>query len=354
MREIAKKLIVPGVWENAETYPRFSTLDVNFCTGEVANSPTKRARVCMHPGIGDRMQEMFIAFDGTTYVRPSYHQDKDESFHMLEGFGKYVFFDDKGNQVHDVRLGSYESDLPFYCRIPGNVPHSLVVFSAVAIAHEVGTGPFEKANTCFPEWSQDYQTDADKDAYRTKYAFQPVAPIINCQYERLTEEMCRARPGVVAVGRVDLEYLKSEVHKTTRKRIRLCIHQTDDALMHEMFVVYTGMTYVRANLHVGKDESLHILEGEADFIFFDMLGNILDVVPLGDKHSGRNFFIRVPQGVFHTIIMRSEHLIIHEATPGPFDRSETLWAPWSPLDSDAEQVYLYQRELEEKLARFRS
>jgi cupin fold WbuC family metalloprotein len=117
-------------------------------------------------------------------------------------------------------------------------------------------------------------------------------------------------------------------------------------------VVYTGMTYVRANLHMGKDESLHILEGEADFIFFDNHGNIIDVIELGDKHSGKNFFIRVPQGVFHTIIMKSDYLIIHEATPGPFDSSETLWASWSPLDSDLPAVVLYRNDLNRKLEDF--
>lgn len=352
MKKIKMNMLSLGVWKNAEMFPRFSLSDVQFCVGEVKNSPTKRARVCMHPEQTDRMQEMFIAFDGDTYVRPSFHKDKDESFHMMEGLGKYIFFDNEGNKVGDVRLGPYESDLPFYCRIPGNLPHSLIVFSQYAVAHEVGIGPFEKSNTHFPTWSPDYQSDIDQDIFRRKYSVQPVSAMKGCQYERLTEEMCRAKPGVVSVSRSDLEYLKAEVHKTTRKRIRLCIHQGDDALLHEMFVVYTGMTYVRPNLHVGKDESLHILEGEADFIFFDRSGNILDVIELGDKNSGKNVFVRVPQDVFHTIIMRSDCLIIHEATPGPFDRADTLWAPWAPLDSDATAVAKFQTELAEKLMTF--
>jgi cupin fold WbuC family metalloprotein len=352
MNNILKKFLGPGVWVNDEIFPRFSISDVQFCIGEVNNSPTRRARICMHPETSDRMQEMFIAFDGATYVRPSYHRNKDESFHMIEGFGKYVFFDNEGNQVGDVRLGPYESDLPFYCRIPGNLSHSLIVFSQYAVAHEVGTGPFEKSETYFPYWSPDYQTDMEKDAYRTKYSTQPVTALTGCSFERFTEEMCRTKPGVVSVSRADLEYLKIEVNKTTRKRIRLCTHQSDDALLHEMFVVYTGMTYVRANCHIGKDESLHILEGYADFIFFDKDGNILEVIELGDKNSGKNVFIRVPKGVFHTIIMKSDYLIIHEATPGPFNRDDTLWAPWAPLDSDIKAVAAYQVKLAIKLAEF--
>lgn len=349
MTKTSTALLSPGVWQSADRFPRFSETDVRFCLAEVAGSPTKRSRVCMHPEPADRMQEMFIAFDGKTYVRPSFHRDRDESFHMIDGFGKYVFFDDEGRVTGDVRLGPYESDLPFYCRIPGNLSHSLIVFSEHAVAHEIAIGPFDRANTCFPEWSPDYQLDAEKEAFRLKYASEPVRPLLGCQYERLTEEMCRAKPGVVSVRRSDLEYLKSEVHRTTRKRIRLCVHQTDEAVLHEMFVVYTGMTYVRPNVHIGKDESLHILEGEADFVFFDDEGAVLDVIALGDQKSGKNFFVRVPQGIYHTIIMRSDYMIIHEATPGPFDRKDTLWAPWAPPDSDAEAVAGYQRDLEKAI-----
>jgi cupin fold WbuC family metalloprotein len=352
MNKIRTELLSPGVYQNSEVFPRFSLDDVKFCVDEIGKSPTKRARICMHPNHSDRMQEMFIAFEGSTYVRPSFHKNRDESFHMIDGYGKYIFFDELGTLVDDVRLGPYESDLPFYCRIPANLSHSLIVFSKFAVAHEVGIGPFEKSNTYFPSWSKDLVSEIAQAEFREKYALEPVRPLRGCQYDRITEEMCRAKPGVISVSRSDLEYLKSEVNKTARKRIRLCIHQSDQEEMHEMFVVYTGMTYVRANLHVGKDESLHILEGEADFVFFDNDGNILDVIELGDKRSGKNIFIRVPQGVFHTIIMRSEYLIIHEATPGPFDRKETEWAEWSPIDSDISAVSRFQSLLNDKLLNF--
>jgi cupin fold WbuC family metalloprotein len=214
------------------------------------------------------------------------------------------------------------------------------------------TGPFDKANTIFPHWAPDYQTASEKELYRNRYALEPVSPLTGCQYDRITEEMCRAKPGAVALKRSDLEYLKSEVYKTSRKRIRLCTHQNDNARLHEMFVIYTDSTYVRPNLHIGKDESLHILEGEADFIFFDDTGHVIEVVQLGDRFSNKNFFVRVPQGVYHTIIMRSPHMVIHEATPGPFNRQDTAWAPWAPVDSDLDAVVKFQRSLEDQLAKW--
>lgn len=349
MKSIKKEQVTAGVWNCTERFPRFSQYEVTSCMEEIGQSPTQRARICMHPSTSDRVQEMFIAFDGKSYVRPSFHHDQDESFHMIDGFGKYLFFDDQGRLTKDVRLGPYQSDLSFYCRIPGNQVHSLIIFSKTAMAHEVMTGPFNKANTKFPSWSIDFQTDREKELFRNQGALQPVTALIPCQFDRVTEEMCRAKPGIVSLRRSDMEYLKSEVNKTTRKRIRLCVHNDDQSKLHEMFVVYTDATYVRPNKHLGKDESLHILEGEADFVFFDDQGSVIDVVPLGEQNSNKNFFVRVPQGVFHTIIMRSKHMVIHEATPGPFDRQDTLWAPWAPIDSDKEAVVLFQHNLEKQL-----
>ena len=346
------KKISQGVWQTLERFPRICFEDLKNYVEAIPDSPMKRARICFHDSTADPMQEMFIVFDGASYVRPSNHVNRDESFHMIDGVGKYVLFGKNGEQVDDVRLGNYESDLPFYCRIPGNLNHSIVLYSRQAIAHEVCTGPFEKSNTEFPPWSVDYQSSDEMDQYRQHHTTQPVAPLLGCQYERLSEEVCRVNPGVVSIKRSDLEYLKSEVYKTTRKRIRLCIHQADSDLLHEMFVAYTGTTYVRAKKQIGKAESFHILEGEADFVFFDDEGNVLDVVHVGSKISNNNFFVRVPAGVFYSMIIRSDLLLVHEAISGSASSNGMLWAAWAPLDSDHQSIEAYSMKLERRVQEF--
>jgi cupin fold WbuC family metalloprotein len=142
-----------------------------------------------------------------------------------------------------------------------------------------------------------------------------------------------------------MDFLKSQVHQTRRKRTRLCAHPGIENTLHEMFVIYTSKTYVKPNKHLNKDESLHILEGEADFIFFDEQGDITKVIPLGDYHSGRQFYCRVPAFAYHSMIMRTDTLVIHEATPGPFVRSDTVWAPWAPDEADADRVAAFMDQL---------
>jgi cupin fold WbuC family metalloprotein len=342
-----------GVWQTREQYPRLSHQDLKRYIGEINNSFTKRARICMHQNTDDRMQEMFIAFDGAGYVRPSHHLNRDESFHMVVGFGLYLFYDENGTQINDVRLGNYESGMHFYCRIPGNIDHSLVLYSDYAVAHEVCTGPFDKSTTRFPSWSPEYQSAVETQQFSRRHAAQVVRPALERGFERVSEDMYRAQPGVVSIKRSDIDYLKANAWDAVRHCIRLCINQSDDDLLQEMFVVRTRKRYIRVKKYIGRDKSLHILEGDADLIFFDEIGNIVDAIHLSANSPNKNFFARVPKDVFHAVIMKSEVLVIHEATPGPFNREETLWAQWSPLESDLQAVATYSRDLERRLDIFR-
>lgn len=165
--------------------------------------------------------------------------------------------------------------------------------------------------------------------------------------EATNEEVYVADQRVVNIGRSDVEFLRERVHRNARKRIRLCAHKETEDKLHEMFVVYVKETYIRPNKHLGKDESLHILEGVADFVFFDDEGNVTDVVPLGHYSSGREFYCRIPESVYHTLLIRSDMIAIHESTPGPFKRADTIFAPWAPEEADVAAV----RRFTERLAK---
>jgi hypothetical protein len=47
--------------------------------------------------------------------------------------------------------------------------------------------------------------------------------------------------------------------------------------------------------------------------------------------------------------MKSEILVIHEATPGPFVPSDTKWGPWAPGDEDALACERFSVGLQEKM-----
>ncbi len=116
-----------------------------------------------------------------------------------------------------------------------------------------------------------------------------------------------------------------------------------------MLIVHERSAYVRPHKHPGKTESTHIIEGLVDVVIFDDDGRIERVIRMGDYASGGIFFYRMAKPVFHTLIIRSDILVFHETTSGPFDRRDTVFASWAPEDSDEHSVSIFMAQLDDKV-----
>lgn len=158
------------------------------------------------------------------------------------------------------------------------------------------------------------------------------------------EEVLYADEPIVTVRRGDVEMLKERSRGNERGRIRLCAHKDVDDPLHEMLIVHRKGIYVRPHKHLNKSESFHLMEGAVDVVLFDEAGNVTGVIRMGDYISGRDFFYRVADPYYHTLLIHSEVVVFHETTSGPFNRSDTIFAPWAPDDSDvsARQQFLEQ------------
>jgi cupin fold WbuC family metalloprotein len=318
--------------------------EIEFLKKKVNSNERKRIRLCAHKSTEDRLHEMFIVLTNEAYFPPSKHLNKDESLHVVEGLADYIFFDEQGSVTEVIPLGDYASGRRFYCRVPEFSYHAIIIRSDILVIHETTQGPFRKHDTAFAPWGPEV---GDETAVARFFKRFPVlansAPGI-LPMTPSTPEAYYSDAQIVKVGPPELAFFKERVHLNERKRVRLCAHKNTEDELHEMFVLYLKETYVRPNKHLHKDESLHIIEGEADFIFFDEGGNVTGVVHLGDYASGRQFYVRVPDSVYHTLIIKSDSIVIHETTPGPFNRSDTLFAPWAP-EEGTDSVANYIKKL---------
>ncbi len=150
----------------------------------------------------------------------------------------------------------------------------------------------------------------------------------DAKWIRVSEEVLYTKMFPVSVNEADLEWLRRNVWLTARKRLRLCTHPDVGARLHEMFVCYTRDTQITPHMHRGKDETFFVIEGDMDFVIFNDDRTQRTVLPMGDSRSGKAFCIRVPMDTYHTVRLRSPMCILHEATPGPFVRADTVWADW--------------------------
>lgn len=152
--------------------------------------------------------------------------------------------------------------------------------------------------------------------------------------KRISDEVFYSDETVIELCAGDIKQLKDVAAKASRRKSRICAHKSPDDRVHEMVIVHAKDTYVRPHKHIGKSESFHVIEGTGRVVLFDNEGKIARVVELGDSRSGRTFYYRLDEPAYHTLIIDSDIIVFHETTVGPFNREDTVFAPWSPEDTD--------------------
>jgi cupin fold WbuC family metalloprotein len=165
---------------------------------------------------------------------------------------------------------------------------------------------------------------------------------------QLNEEVFYSDETIVKINQENIQWLKNKALANARNRSRLCAHKDINALVHEMLIIHARDAYVRPHKHIGKSESFHVVEGEADIIIFNQQGDIKEVVSMGDYSSGKNFYYRITDALYHTVMITSEILVFHESTNGPFVRSDTIFAPWSPEEDDHAMAKEFMNKLEKQ------
>lgn len=167
-----------------------------------------------------------------------------------------------------------------------------------------------------------------------------------------SNEVLLADEKIVRVGQSEIAALQTALAQSNRGRTRICAHRDGSDALHEMLIMLSKATYIRPHRHFGKSESFHIIVGELDVVIFDEQGGIEDVVQMGCYASGRNFYYRLADPRFHTVLVRSATVTFHETTNGPFKREDTQFAPWSPAEAELDAIADYGRRLEGRVDAF--
>lgn len=174
-------------------------------------------------------------------------------------------------------------------------------------------------------------------------------PVESLRIRQENPEVFYPDESIVVVRRGDIEALIAQSARNPRKRARLCTHSAVDKKIHEMLIVHEKGIYVRPHKHLNKSESFHIIGGEVDIILFDEDGAITRVMPMGAYESGLGFYYRLSEPVYHTLLIRSDVVVFHEATGGPFNREETVFPPWAPEEQDQAAVQEFTARTEREV-----
>ena len=169
-------------------------------------------------------------------------------------------------------------------------------------------------------------------------------------YKKQNKEVFYFSDSIVAITKKEITKLTKVAETNERKRIRLCAHPNVHDLLHEMLIVHEKNTYIPPHKHPGKSESFHIIEGIADVVVFEDDGKISKIIHMGDYTSGLNFYYRLSEPKFHTLLVLSDQIVFHEVANGPFESEATIFADWAPKDNNLPGVGKYMTNLKARVA----
>src|SRR3974390_2760123 len=145
---------------------------------------------------------------------------------------------------------------------------------------------------------------------------------------------------IIEVGSAWITRLKAAASASPLRRARLCLHHGAKDNIQEMILVLCSDVLFRQHRHLNKTESFHIIEGELDLIIFSESGKALQMLPMGPVGSGKTFCYRLNAPLYHALLPRSEFVVFHETTEGPFCKDSAQYAPWAPQDLTALRAFL--------------
>ncbi len=163
---------------------------------------------------------------------------------------------------------------------------------------------------------------------------------------KINDEVFVAADDIVKLGAAEVAFVKSQALQNGRQRARICTHKSDDDALHEMLIAITPASYIHPHKHAGKSESFHIVEGAVDIVVFDDDGRVSEIVELREAGKGV-FFYRLARSSYHTLLVKSSVLVVHEVTNGPFSRDGTTLAAWAPQEGDVAETIGYMKRVAE-------
>jgi cupin fold WbuC family metalloprotein len=146
--------------------------------------------------------------------------------------------------------------------------------------------------------------------------------------------------GPQLISRALFDELIERARRSPRLRTNHNFHGSAEENPHRFLNVMLRGTYITPHRHLDppKAESFLVVEGEVAFLAYDDAGGIARVVRIGRDPIG----IDVQPGVWHNMVVLSEHAICFEVKPGPYaPASDKEFAPWAPREGDPRaQAYL--------------
>ena len=313
--------------------PKMPRSAVESLLSKYKDSSRRRHRYCFHQNPTVDLHDIIICYDSQSYIPPNKHVGKVESLLVLDGEIEFYLFNDNG-QVYDYRkLSSSDAACPFYLRVPSNTWHGLrALGTKPCIIKETIAGPYDTSSLQWATFapSETHDNEAGHSWYdeiSEQCKKSGICPPKDEIYEQTNESVFRSSRQLVTVSLHQLEPIVYAAEHSPLKRARLCCHQGPNEKLQEMFIALAAGVNIEESVHLRKDESLTVINGQGRYLFPNEDRSVREEVNLSGFSNTSSlegsFFTRINRYVPHKILVEHSTLLIHEATNGPFVKSDT-------------------------------
>jgi cupin fold WbuC family metalloprotein len=89
-------------------------------------------------------------------------------------------------------------------------------------------------------------------------------------------------------------------------------------------------------------------------VIFDDSGEISQVIDLEPYGGQAPFYYRLEAELFHTVLLKSKDVVLHETTSGPFIPRDALFPTWAPSEDEPDAAQRYLSSLAQRVRDFRA
>jgi dTDP-4-dehydrorhamnose reductase len=157
--------VAEGVFYSPYSLPLVDSGLIEFLKQVASTCPLRRARFCAHLAPEAEQHDMLVVTHRDSYVAPHRHENKSETFVILEGSVDMILFNERGAVEKIVKMGVPASGLPFFYRMPPRQFHSLAIESELLVFLESTKGPFKFEDRDHASWAPYYKDTENGKAF---------------------------------------------------------------------------------------------------------------------------------------------------------------------------------------------
>ena len=150
--------------KNLNQVIQISRNDIQHLKDIAQESARHQARICAHSGKEEDIHEMVIYHQKGAYLHPHKFHINTESYLLLEGEIDVVLFNDLGEPLKVIEMGTIGSQKTFFFRLPQPMFRTLIL-KQDSVFLEVKTGPFNPDNRELAKWAPHHEEISEVNKY---------------------------------------------------------------------------------------------------------------------------------------------------------------------------------------------